>query len=257
MNYTKFSGDAGHNAYPDTGANAIKFEDNLAKEIWVLVQQKLKILNLIVTDCTPYGRTFNSVSESLAYRCSIANSSGSQFHICIHFNCGGGHGVEVYAISAAGKEVAKRICNAIAELGYINRGVKDGSALYVLKNTSMPSILIECAFVDSQDDMNRYNADAMANAIVTGITGQAVQTQATIQQATAKSLEPYPTYDETVPVGPNIYQIPNMPFYIEKRNDGDMSIHLDRGNYITLRKGGAPEVYWNNNKGAGGSKRLF
>lgn len=255
MNYTKFSGDAGHNAYPDTGANAIKFEDNLTKEIWGLVQQKFKILNLIVTDCTPYGRTFNSVSESLVYRCSIANSSGSQFHICIHFNCGGGHGVEVYAISAAGKEVAQRICNAIAELGYTNRGVKDGSTLYVLKNTSMAAILIECAFVDSQDDMNRYNADAMANAIVKGIIGQAVsQTSDSKEEVTT---QPYPTYEETVPTGGNIYKIPNMPFYIEKRTDGDMSIHLDRGNYIIIRKGGSPEVYWDNNKGAGGSKRLF
>lgn len=252
MNYTKFSGDAGHNAYPDTGANAIKFEDTLTKEVWGLVQQKLKILNLTVTDCTPYGKSFNSVGESLAYRCTVANNSGAQFHICIHFNCGGGHGVEVYAISAAGKEVAQRVCDAISELGFTNRGVKDGSSLYVLKNTRMPAILIECAFVDSAEDMSRYNAEVMANAIVKGITGQSVQSTAPIAKT-----DPYPTYEETVPTGPNIYQIPGMPFYIEKRTDGDMSIHLDRGNYITLRKGGAPEVYWNNNKGAGGSKRLF
>lgn len=32
MNYTKLSGDAGHNAYPDTGANAIKFEDTLKQK---------------------------------------------------------------------------------------------------------------------------------------------------------------------------------------------------------------------------------
>lgn len=63
-------------------------------------------------------------------------------------------------------------------------------------------------------------------------------------------------YDETIPTEPNIFPILGS-FYIEKRADGDMGIHLDRGNYITLRKGGAPEVYWNNNKGQGGSKRLF
>lgn len=65
-----------------------------------------------------------------------------------------------------------------------------------------------------------------------------------------------PGYEETIPVGPNIFSILDS-FYIEKRDDGDMSIHLDRGNYIVIRKGGAPEVYWNNNQGAGGVKRLF
>lgn len=65
-----------------------------------------------------------------------------------------------------------------------------------------------------------------------------------------------PRYEETIPTGPSIFPILNK-FYIELRSDGDMGIHMDRGNYIVIRKGGAPEVYWNNNQGAGGSKRLF
>ncbi|OAA90698.1 peptidoglycan recognition protein family protein [Clostridium coskatii] len=65
-----------------------------------------------------------------------------------------------------------------------------------------------------------------------------------------------PKYDEFIPTGPNIMPILGC-FYIEKRTDGDMGIHLDRGNYITIRKGGAPMVTWNNNKGQGGQKKLF
>jgi N-acetylmuramoyl-L-alanine amidase len=34
----------------------------------------------------------------------------------------------------------------------------------------MPAILIEACFIDSQKDMNLYNAEAMANAIVKGLT---------------------------------------------------------------------------------------
>lgn len=67
---------------------------------------------------------------------------------------------------------------------------------------------------------------------------------------------PAPKYDETIPTGPNIFPILGK-FYIELRTDGDMGIHLDRGNYITIRKGGAPMVTWNNNKGQGGQKKLF
>lgn len=62
-------------------------------------------------------------------------------------------------------------------------------------------------------------------------------------------------YDETIPTGDNIYPILNS-FYIEKRIDGGMGIHLDRGNYITLFKGKLPVIYWNDNNGHYGSKSL-
>jgi N-acetylmuramoyl-L-alanine amidase len=33
-------------------------------------------------------------------------------------------------------------------------------------------MLIECAFIDSDEDMQRYNAENIANAIVNGIINQ-------------------------------------------------------------------------------------
>lgn len=72
----------------------------------------------------------------------------------------------------------------------------------------------------------------------------------------ASKITTAPKYDTSIPTGENIYQISNMPFYIEKRTDGGMGIHLDRGNYVTLFKGKPPQFYWNDNKGNGGSKTL-
>ncbi len=66
---------------------------------------------------------------------------------------------------------------------------------------------------------------------------------------------PVPKYDEAIPTGANIFPILGS-FYIEKRTDGGLGIHLDRGNYITLFKGKPPVTYWNDNKGNGGSKQL-
>ncbi|WP_196007831.1 peptidoglycan recognition protein family protein [Clostridium tyrobutyricum] len=66
---------------------------------------------------------------------------------------------------------------------------------------------------------------------------------------------PAPKYDEAIPTGANIFPILGS-FYIEKRTDGGLGIHLDRGNYITLFKGKPPVYYWNDNKGNGGSKQL-
>jgi N-acetylmuramoyl-L-alanine amidase len=169
-----FSFDAGHNCTPDVGATGIRQEDVLTKEVVGLIVPKLRQLGHTVTDCTPYGLTFPNVAGSLEYRCEKANASGSELHGCIHFNYGGGKGVEVYTVSEKGKEYAEKICVEIESLGYTNRGVKDGSHLYVVNRTNMPSVLVECCFVDSEEDMNRYNANNLANAIVKAITGQAV-----------------------------------------------------------------------------------
>ena len=60
----------------------------------------------------------------------------------------GGVGTEIYVMrGGAGEEVANIILLEIVRLGFGNRGVKDGSYLYVVNRTIMPAILIECAFV--------------------------------------------------------------------------------------------------------------
>ena len=81
--------------------------------------------------------------------------------------------VLVYSASSAAAPYAANICAAIAALGFRNRGVKERPGLYVLKHTRAPALLVECCFVDDADDAALYNAEAMAAAIVQGITGQA------------------------------------------------------------------------------------
>jgi N-acetylmuramoyl-L-alanine amidase len=92
----------------------------------------------------------------------------------LHFNCfnGQANGTEVYATSDKGRQIAKPVLDEIVKLGFFNRGVKSGSHLFVLKNTNMPAILVESCFIDSQKDVNLYNAEAISNAIVKGLTGK-------------------------------------------------------------------------------------
>jgi N-acetylmuramoyl-L-alanine amidase len=170
---TKYGVDIGHNCSPDIGASGIKQEDVLTKEVGTKVIEKLKRLGHQVVNCTPSRAS--SATHSLAQRCNIANSNNVDVFISIHFNCANGKakGAEVFGISNKSKAIAKPVLDNIVSLGYLNRGVKDGSNLYVLSNTDMPAILIECCFCDSKDDMQRYNAEAMAEAIVKGLTGKA------------------------------------------------------------------------------------
>lgn len=140
------------------------------------VISKLHSLNFTVYDCTDdNGKTQNENLKNIVAKC---NAHTVDLDISIHFNAsnGGGHGVEVLQYSNKTQTVAQNICNAIAELGFKNRGVKDGSKLYVLKKTNAPAILIECCFCDSEIDASLYNVDKMADAIVKGLTGEVKET---------------------------------------------------------------------------------
>ncbi|MGK7924162.1 MAG: N-acetylmuramoyl-L-alanine amidase [Spirulina sp.] len=167
----KFGIDMGHNAPPDTGAVGIWREDDLTKAVGTQVMAKLDNLGYSFVNCTP--RWASSVLDSLRKRVRTANSSEVDIFVSIHFNAFNGRasGSEIFATSSAGRKIATPILNNIVALGYYNRGVKNGSHLYVVKNTTMPAILIECCFIDSRRDMNLYDTEAMANAIVKGLTG--------------------------------------------------------------------------------------
>jgi N-acetylmuramoyl-L-alanine amidase len=81
-------------------------------------------------------------------------------------------GSEVYGISQTSQAIAKSVLTEIVKLGFKNRGVKN-TRFSVLVNTSMPAILIECCFVDSQADMALFDAEKMAEAIKVGLIGDA------------------------------------------------------------------------------------
>lgn len=168
----EFGIDIGHNCPPDTGARGIKQEDVLAMEVGTKVIAKLKSLGHQVVECKPISAS--TVSSSLQQRCNKANANNVDVFVSIHFNSFNkqAKGAEVFATSDTGRKIASAILSNIVKLGYFNRGVKDGSHLYVVKNTSMPAILVECCFCDNQEDINRYNAEDLANAIVKGLTGQ-------------------------------------------------------------------------------------
>ncbi|MBD2520713.1 N-acetylmuramoyl-L-alanine amidase [Nostoc sp. FACHB-973] len=168
----KFGIDSGHNCPPDTGARGIKVEDNLTLDVGNRVITKLRALGHEVVVCKPSSAS--TVRESLSKRCATANGSRVDIYVSIHFNSfnGQANGTEIFATSEAGRKIAKPVLDEIVKLGFFNRGVKDGSHLFVLKNTDMPAILVEGCFIDSAKDMNLFNPEAMATAIVKGLTGK-------------------------------------------------------------------------------------
>ncbi|MBE9049185.1 N-acetylmuramoyl-L-alanine amidase [Nostocales cyanobacterium LEGE 11386] len=167
----KFGIDIGHNSPPDTGARGIKIEDVLTLDVGNRVMSKLRALGHEVIPCKPDRSS--SVTNSLFQRINTANTNRVEVFVSIHFNAfnGQANGTEVFAASDTGRRIAQPVLNEIVRLGFFNRGVKSGSHLYVLRNTNMPAILVECCFIDSPRDMNIFESEATANAIVKGLTG--------------------------------------------------------------------------------------
>ncbi|MDV3428481.1 MAG: N-acetylmuramoyl-L-alanine amidase [Bacillota bacterium] len=259
----KITYDFGHGTGQDRGASGYRVEEHDNREYGGIAIKKLQALGHECYDCTPPASPALTLGQSLAYRVNKANSIGSQLHLCFHVNAfetDKATGCEVEYASTSGQAYAAKVSNEIAKsLGLTNRGAKSDPGLYVLKYTKMTAILIEPFFCDTKSDCDKYNPEKLATAIVKAITGvdTSVQVKPTtvVNKTTTSVKKPAPKYDETIPTGANIVQILGS-FYIEKRSDGGMGIHLDRGNYITLFKGKTPVVYWNDNNGHGGSKNL-
>ena len=104
--------------------------------------------------CNKYHDTASSSNTNLSNIVKFHNGYKDGVDVSIHFNCVSGRreegiGVEVLYYNTTkelANEMAKNISNAS---GLINRGAKQRTGLYFLKNTKKPAILIEVCFVNS------------------------------------------------------------------------------------------------------------
>lgn len=154
-----------------TGAVGYINESTETRKVVALVAEYLKAKgHTVVIDNVDKAR---SQSAYLSQVVKTANKTGADLFVSIHFNAGGGKGVECYTWKGQKVPSAVGVCSELNKLGFRNRGIKDGSAFYVIKKTTMPAVLIEVCFVDNELDARLYNAlgvKLVARAISDGIT---------------------------------------------------------------------------------------
>jgi N-acetylmuramoyl-L-alanine amidase len=104
---------------------------------------------------------------SLATRVTLANTRGADYYFSVHANAnlskwGTWGGIETYAMpKGEGLRVAKIIHKHLMEgTDFRDRGVKDGSHLYEINKTQMPSNLFECGFMDNLNEAKHLLSDA-------------------------------------------------------------------------------------------------
>jgi N-acetylmuramoyl-L-alanine amidase/flagellum-specific peptidoglycan hydrolase FlgJ len=104
----------------------------------------------------------------LATRVSTSNNAKADFYISIHANANTGKwgtwgGAETYTYKLSGESyrIGKIIHKHLMKGTPLrDRGVKDGSHLYVVKNTNAPAVLIEAGFMDNLQEAKLLNSDA-------------------------------------------------------------------------------------------------
>ena len=194
----KYNIHAGHN-YHVPGANGFLSETKEARNVKNKVIAMLRAEGHTVYDCTDEdGKT---QSQNLANIVKKCNSHAVDLDVSIHFNAFNkqAHGTETLQYSSKTNAVSARVCKKISALGYTNRGVKDGSHLYVVRKTNSKAILIECCFCDNQGDAARYNVDKMAKAIAEAILNETISSsssEATSKPATDKLYRVRKTWED-------------------------------------------------------------
>ena len=123
----------------------------------------------------------NDASENLAQRIKEANAFKPDVAVDIHINAGKGDGVEVFHAKkdASDDVLAKNILDAVVALGQNSRGLKtrvtSSGADYFgfIRQVKCPSVLVECAFIDTKKDIaiidTAAEQKAMGVAIAKGI----------------------------------------------------------------------------------------
>ncbi len=170
----------GHTVNGQPGSGAVGFinESDETRAVGKRLIALLKQSGHTVYDCT--NDYAPSTSSNLSQIVDMANNQPLDLFISIHFNAGGGKGTEVYTYGGTRHAEAVRICDTLHALGFVNRGVKDGSSLYVIRHTNAKSMLVEVCFVDTSDaDLyKRLGAQTVAAAIAEAIIGREVKAMA-------------------------------------------------------------------------------
>ena len=162
----------GHN-HIVPGAKGLLDETAEDRKVTARVISALRAAGHTVYDCTDdSGRTQGQNLANIVAKC---NAHRVDLNISNHLNAGGGTGVEVWCYNEKTKDIAAAICASVSTaLGIPNRGVKYSKNLYVLRKTAGSAILVECCFVDNQNDASHWNADKCGDAIASAIAGKTV-----------------------------------------------------------------------------------
>lgn len=175
MSYNQVNISSGHSINCQGMSDVI----NEVNEAIRVVNRVYDIVKASGKACYKYHDTASSSSQNLANIVNFHNQYKDGIDVSIHFNAyshtDNPMGVEVCYYDQS--NLASEMSLAISKAGELkNRGGKQRTELYFLKNTKKPAILIEVCFGDSTKDCELYrtNFEAICQAIAKTLIGGAL-----------------------------------------------------------------------------------
>lgn len=144
--------DPGH-SITDPGAVGYEVERDLNEKVSKYMNEHLLANYVCETKVDPVTNT------SLSAVAASANAWNADLLVSNHFNAGGGDGYEALVYSEKNVPMGKVFEKHVLAIGQNSRGVKLRPGLAVLRQSKMPAILNEGAFVDNKKDIEDWNDD--------------------------------------------------------------------------------------------------
>lgn len=160
--------DAGHGGHDNGGQWGRVYEKHLALDTAFRLENKLKALG--------YQTVMTRRSDyfiSLPQRVSTANRYRNAIFVSIHYNYTWKQqvsGLETFFSSSEGRELAKYVQSSlIRRTKTVDRNAKY-ARFYVIRNSTLPAILVEGGFVSNTVERNRMKSAWFRESIAQGIT---------------------------------------------------------------------------------------
>ncbi|MEA4814418.1 MAG: N-acetylmuramoyl-L-alanine amidase [Oscillospiraceae bacterium] len=175
--------DQGHNpaGYHNTGASWYGVdEQDITYQVGTYLAEMLNSdprFEARVSRPTPSTVLGTNNNTSLAERVRLANQWPANYFISVHTNASlnteaNGTEVYVYQLYTQSNWLAEQVLDGVVDaVGTQNNGVRANPTLYVLKNTHMPAILVEMAYLSNPADSEKLknNQYQFAQGIYNGI----------------------------------------------------------------------------------------
>lgn len=151
---------------------SVMYENSFNKVVVKYLDEELKRHKFKTFHVAP-----TDADTPLQTRTNLANARKVDLYVSVHANAASGkwgnaEGVETFVFPGGeskriGSIIHKHLAGGTQQK---DRGVKDGSHLWVIRKTNMPAVLVECAFMDSKREAELLLSDSFRRECAVEIT---------------------------------------------------------------------------------------
>lgn len=193
---------------PDNSMHEWEFNSAVVSKMISLLSHFKDVAVLRLDD--PTGKVDIPIQD----RAKRSNDWGANYHLDVHANAAGdgwsdAHGIETFAYHLSGHsfEMGKVLQkHLIAATGLTDRGVKDGSDLYMVRVTKANANLVECGFMTNSREAALLKSDQYRTIVANALVDAIVEAYK-LEKVAPTPPPPAPAPKPAPPVSKTIYRV--------------------------------------------------